>query len=95
LNKPENGAPRISVRLQVAGVQAFIDRIGDMTLEDFDADDDGVIDLAENANSVPWSGVNGKPVSYTPAAHTHVMSDLTNYVAYDPSEVKARSWMGM
>ena len=33
LNKPTNGAPRISVRLQVAGVQAFIDRIGDMTLE--------------------------------------------------------------
>jgi hypothetical protein len=95
LNKPSDGAPRISVRLQVAGVQAFIDRIGDMTLEDFDADDDGIIDHAELADAVPWSGITGKPATYAPSAHTHVMADLTNFTEYDPTPVYARQWMGM
>jgi hypothetical protein len=95
LIKPDNGPPRISVKLQLGGVQAFIDRIGDMTLADFDADDDGIIDLAENANAVPWTGVTGKPASYTPSAHTHVMANITDYTEYDPSDLYARQWMGI
>jgi hypothetical protein len=95
LTKPTDEAPRISVKMQVSGVQMFIDRIGDMTLTDFDADNDGVIDLAENANVAPWSGITGKPSTFTPSSHTHPASDITNLPQFDPSELNARQWMGI
>ena len=34
-----------------------------------------------SAASVPWTGVTGKPSSYTPASHTHTISDVTDYSA--------------
>lgn len=36
---------------------------GDMKLETFDADSDGIIDKAKSADSVLWSGITGKPTS--------------------------------
>ena len=33
---------------------------------------------AGNAASVPWSGVTGKPSTYTPSTHTHVIADVTD-----------------
>ena len=33
---------------------------------------------AGTATSVPWSGVTGKPTTFTPASHTHTISDITN-----------------
>lgn len=33
---------------------------------------------AGSATSVPWSGVTGKPSSYTPSAHTHTIANITN-----------------
>ena len=33
---------------------------------------------ANSAGSVPWSGVSGKPSSYTPSDHTHPASQITD-----------------
>ena len=33
---------------------------------------------AESASAVPWSGVTGKPTTFTPEAHTHAISDVTD-----------------
>jgi len=42
---------------------------GDMMKSTYDTDGDGKVDAAEVADSVPWSGVTGKPSTYTPSAH--------------------------
>lgn len=44
---------------------------GDMTKEVYDTDDDGKVDAAATADSVPWSGVTGKPSTFPPATHDH------------------------
>ena len=33
---------------------------------------------AGSATSVPWSGVTGKPSTFTPSAHTHTTANITN-----------------
>ena len=33
---------------------------------------------AGTATSVPWSGVTGKPSTFTPTAHKHIIADVTN-----------------
>lgn len=48
---------------------------GDMLKSAYDLNDNGIVDQAEN---VPWSGVTGKPSTFTPAAHTHVEADITD-----------------
>jgi len=42
---------------------------GDMLKSVYDPDNDGKVEQADNADSVPWSGVSGKPSSFTPSAH--------------------------
>lgn len=39
---------------------------------------------AGTAASVPWSGVTGKPSTYTPSSHTHTKSQITDF----PSSIK-------
>lgn len=51
---------------------------GDMLKAIYDPDDDGKVAAAVAADSVPWTGVGGKPSSFTPAAHQHSASDLTS-----------------
>lgn len=34
---------------------------------------------AGSATSVPWSGVTGKPSTFTPSAHTHTKSQITDF----------------
>lgn len=34
---------------------------------------------AAKANSVPWSGVTGKPSTYTPSSHTHIVSQISDF----------------
>lgn len=34
---------------------------------------------AAKANSVPWSGVTGKPSTYTPSSHTHTVSQISGF----------------
>lgn len=44
---------------------------GDMLKSIYDTNNDGKVDYATNADSVPWSGISGKPSTFPPAAHTH------------------------
>lgn len=44
---------------------------GDMAKDVYDTDDDGKVDAAEAADSVPWDGVTGKPSTFPPAGHNH------------------------
>jgi hypothetical protein len=54
---------------------------GDMLKSVYDSNDNGKVDLAEAADSVPWPGVSGKPASFPPSAHSH-----------DTLNVKADNW---
>ena len=40
---------------------------------------------AGTAVSVPWSGVTGKPGTYTPSSHTHTKSQITDYPSSLPA----------
>ena len=57
--------------------------VGDMTKAVYDTNDDGKVneaDHAANADAVPWSGITGKPGSFTPAAHSHAAADISDPV---------------
>jgi hypothetical protein len=51
--------------------------IGDMTKAVYDTNNDGKVNSADAADSVPWTGVSGKPTTFTPAPHVHPISDVT------------------
>ncbi|MDI6617881.1 MAG: hypothetical protein QME45_04275 [Clostridiales bacterium] len=36
---------------------------------------------ADNANAVAWANVSGKPSTFAPSAHTHVMANITDLAA--------------
>lgn len=44
---------------------------GDMLKSIYDTNNNGKVDFAQTADAVAWSGVEGKPSVYPPAAHTH------------------------
>ncbi len=50
---------------------------GDMLKSVYDTDNDGKVDAAEAADSVPWTGVTGKPSTFPPSSHTHIISNIT------------------
>lgn len=43
------------------------------------SEDGYVIYTAGTATSVAWSGVTGKPSTFTPSSHTHTTSEITNF----------------
>lgn len=45
--------------------------LGDMLKTTYDTDNDGKVESADNADSVAWAGVSGKPATFPPNAHTH------------------------
>lgn len=49
---------------------------GDMTKAVYDINDDGIVDKAE---TVPWSGVTGKPNTFPPSTHKHTKSEITDF----------------
>lgn len=49
---------------------------GDMLKSTYDSDGDGKVNAAVAADSVPWSGVSGKPATFPPESHTH--GNVTN-----------------
>ncbi len=51
--------------------------VGDMLKSIYDTDNDGKVDRAEAADSVPWNGVTGKPSTFPPSSHTHIISNIT------------------
>ena len=91
--KPTNELPRIMLKMEIGGVQETIQRIGNMSLDEFDLDDDGVIDHAEHADTVPWAGVSNPPATYAPSAHQHVMADITDYAPFDPDDIIGQVWL--
>ena len=48
---------------------------GDMQKEVYDQNDNGIVDAAE---SVPWSGITGRPTTFPPSSHTHSISEVTD-----------------
>ena len=54
---------------------------GDMLRSTYDPDLDGKVVSAVNADAVPWTGVTGKPATFPPSAHTHVIADTTGLQA--------------
>jgi hypothetical protein len=54
---------------------------GDMLKSTYDTDNDGKVDAAEVADAAPWAGITGKPTSFPPATHPHVVSDVTGLQA--------------
>ena len=58
--------------------------VGDMVKSVYDTDDDGKVNLADEADhadaadAVPWSGVTGKPSTFTPSSHEHAMAEISN-----------------
>ena len=58
--------------------QAIVDfGPGDMLKSAYDTDNDGKVDAAEVADAAPWAGITGKPTSFTPATHSHPISQVT------------------
>ena len=58
--------------------QAIVDfGPGDMLKSAYDTDNDGKVDAAEVADAVAWTGVTGKPTSFTPSGHSHPISQIT------------------
>lgn len=51
---------------------------GDMAKATYDTTNNGKVDAAEVADTAPWSGISGKPSTFTPSAHTHATSDITS-----------------
>lgn len=50
---------------------------GDMTKVVYDTNDDGKVNSADAADTAPWSGISGKPTTFTPAPHVHAIADVT------------------
>lgn len=46
---------------------------GDMLKSIYDTNNNGKVDAAELADSVPWTGVSGKPTTFAPSMHTHTV----------------------
>ena len=40
---------------------------------------------AKTATNVPWSGITGKPSSFTPSSHTHTIANITDIANADTS----------
>ncbi|WP_053374264.1 tail fiber protein [Paenibacillus sp. FJAT-27812] len=59
-------------------VLAAAQATGDMLKSIYDTNNNGKVDNAESADSVPWSGISGKPTAFAPAAHAHAAADITS-----------------
>ncbi len=78
---PTQTAGNNSTRLATtAFVQAAVGAAGggDMLISVYDSNDDGKVDAADSADAAPWSGITGKPSTFTPSSHTHTLSDVTD-----------------
>lgn len=52
--------------------------VGDMLKSIYDTNNNGKVDAAETADSVPWAGITGKPSAFTPATHNHSSAEITS-----------------
>ncbi|QNK57541.1 tail fiber protein [Paenibacillus sp. PAMC21692] len=51
---------------------------GDMLKSIYDTNNNGKVDSADAADSVPWAGVSGKPATFAPTAHQHSGADIAS-----------------
>lgn len=58
---------------------------GDMLKSVYDKNNNGKVDVAEAADSVPWAGITGKPSSFNPSTHTHTKAQITDFPASLPA----------
>ena len=61
---------------------------GNMAKSVYDTNSNNIVDAAE---SVPWTGITGKPSTFAPSAHTHPGGDITSAVA----NANAVPWTGI
>lgn len=76
LNEGELGFCTDTKKLYIgtsAGNQLLVaaQTVGDMLKSIYDTNNNGKVDLAETADSVPWTGITGKPLSFPPDNHNH------------------------
>jgi hypothetical protein len=64
--------------------------VGDMLKSTYDANNDGVVDNAFSAQSVPWSGVTSPPATYAPSAH-----QASHVTGSDPIPLVSASTAGL
>ena len=50
---------------------------GDMLKSVYDTNNNGKVDVAEEAESVPWDGVIGKPSTFPPSNHSHDANEIS------------------
>ena len=50
---------------------------GDMLRSVYDTNNDGKVNAADSSDAAPWSGITGKPSTFTPSYHTHIIADVT------------------
>ncbi|RKD22537.1 hypothetical protein BEP19_09760 [Ammoniphilus oxalaticus] len=63
---------------------------GDMTKAVYDKNNNGKVDAAETADSVPWAGVTGRPSTFPPSSHPHIIGNITGLQdALDSKETPA------
>lgn len=62
---------------------------GDMLKSVYDTNDDGKVNSAVNADVAPWSGLTGVPSTFTPSAHTHTASEVTDFVTAVNTQIAA------
>lgn len=72
-NEVQNGD---TVKVTSTGLMYYV--VDDTNL---DSEDGYEPYTAGSATSVPWSGVTNKPNEFTPSAHNHTLSDITDYTA--------------
>lgn len=69
-----------TVKVTATGKMYFV--IDDSKLS---TEDGYTVYTAGTATSVPWSGVTGKPSTFTPSAHKHVKADITDFPTSMPA----------
>lgn len=78
---PDNGHTLYALFARSGNQGAAGAGAGDMEKVVYDTNDDGKVNAADAADSVPWSGITSKPTAFTPDTHTHPQSDITGLVA--------------
>ena len=58
---------------------------GDMVKIVYDTNNNGKVDKADLADTAPWSGITGKPSTFTPATHSHTKSQISDFPSSLPA----------
>ena len=87
--------PRVGIKMQSGGMQVLVTRIGDLSWDQVDANDDGVIDTCFEAMHTYWEHIENKPSTFTPSAHQHQSSDIIGFTEVDMTQAYERAWIGL